>query len=92
MKTVLVVAAMVSGVAVNALTIMPPTSKTSDHIPLAKKAMSFLDNSPDPFHAVQTAIDWLVDAGFEEVQDIEPNSDKIQPGRHKTSSDESKHT
>mmetsp|Transcript_32061 Transcript_32061/g.91457 ORF Transcript_32061/g.91457 Transcript_32061/m.91457 type:complete len:512 (+) Transcript_32061:134-1669(+) len=66
--------------AVNALTIMPPMSKTADHIPLAKKAMEYFDNSPDPFHAVQTAIDMLEDAGFEEVQEIEPNSDKIQPG------------
>mgnify|MGYP002785381578 FL=1 len=66
---------------INALTVMPPISKTAEHLPLAKKAMDFLDNSPDPFHVVQTAIDLLVGAGFEEVEDIEPNSEKIQPGR-----------
>ena len=64
----------------NALTIMPPMSKTAKHIPLAKKAMNYFDNSPDPFHAVQTTITMLEDAGFKEVHDIEPNSDKIQPG------------
>ncbi len=82
MRVVLLAAVLVG--AVDALTIMPPTSKTADHIPLAKKAIEFLDRSPDPFHVVQTAIDLLLDAGFEEVQDIEPNSDKIQPGRRHT--------
>lgn len=66
--------------AVQALTVMPPLSTTAEHLPLAKKAMDFLDNSPDPFHVVQTAIDLLEGAGFEEVEDIEPNSEKIQPG------------
>jgi aspartyl aminopeptidase len=79
MKTFVLATALLG--AVNALTVMPPMSKTAEHIPLAKKAMEYFDNSPDPFHAVQTAIDMLEDAGFEEVQDIEPNSDKIQPGR-----------
>jgi len=59
---------------------MPPKVRTAEHIPLAKKAMKFLDNSPDPFHAVQTTIDLLEEAGFVEVQDIEPHSKKIQPG------------
>jgi aspartyl aminopeptidase len=63
-----------------ALTVMPPIFKTAEHLPLARKAMEFLDNSPDPFHVVQTAIDLLVGAGFEEVEDIEPNSEKIRPG------------
>jgi aspartyl aminopeptidase len=64
----------------HALTVMPPKAKVSEHIPLAKKAMEFLDNSPDPFHAVQTAIDLLEDAGFTELQDIEPSTRKVQPG------------
>lgn len=72
----------VLGVA-RSLTMMPPKTKTVEHIPLAKKAMEFLDSSPDPFHAVQTTIDLLRDAGFTEVQDIEPNSEQIQPGTKK---------
>jgi hypothetical protein len=76
---VALVCSMLWGLA-HALTIMPPKIKTADHIPLAKKAMEFLDNSPDPFHAVQTAIGLLENAGFTEIQDIEPHSNKIQPG------------
>ena len=62
------------------LTVLPPKVRTAEHIPLAKEAMEFLDNSPDPFHAVQTAIGMLEDAGFTEVQGIEPYSNKIKPG------------
>jgi hypothetical protein len=62
------------------LTIMPPMTKTADHLPLAKQAMEYFDKSPDPFHAVQTSIDMLVQAGFEELEDVTPYAGKIQPG------------
>jgi aspartyl aminopeptidase len=62
------------------LTIMPPMTKTAEHLPLAKQAMEYFDKSSDPFHAVQTSIDMLVQAGFEELDDIEPYAGKIQPG------------
>ena len=60
---------------------MPPlTTKTADHLPLAKKAMDYIDASPDPFHAVQTSIDLLKKCGFEELPDGVPYRGKIQPG------------
>ena len=64
----------------NALTIMPPMTTTADHLPLARQAMDYFDKSPDPFHAVQSSIDMLAQAGFEELQDAEPYAGKIQPG------------
>ena len=51
---------------------MPPLTSAStiaQHIPLAQKAMSYLDASPDPFHAVQTSIDLLQEAGYERLED-----------------------
>lgn len=68
---------------VHSLTVMPPLTKTAEHLPLAKKAMEFLDNSPDPFHAVQSAIDLLENAGFVEVKDMDPKSDTFQPGKER---------
>lgn len=47
----------------------PPSSLLSDNIPLANKALSYFDSSPDPFHAVQTSIDLLEEAGFQEMGD-----------------------
>jgi Aminopeptidase I zinc metalloprotease (M18) len=35
------------------------------YMPLAQKAMEYLDASSDPFHAVQTSVDLLKAAGFE---------------------------
>jgi hypothetical protein len=64
------------------LTIMPPTTKIAEHLPLAKQAMEYFDKSSDPFHAVQTSIDLLVEAGFEELEDIRPYAGKILPGMH----------
>jgi hypothetical protein len=64
-----------------AATSMPPlTTKTADHLPLARKAMDYFDASPDPFHAVQTSIDLLQSAGFEELPDGVPYSGKLVPG------------
>ena len=47
----------------------PPSlhATTQQHIELAKRAMAFIDSSPDPFHAVQTSIDRLKQAGFTEL-------------------------
>lgn len=65
----------------NGLTLMPPTTKTADHLPLAKLAMDYFDKSPDPFHAVQTSVDLLEKAGFEELDDVGAYKGKIQPGK-----------
>ena len=55
---------------------MPPLSSTSNlisnplystHVPLAQQAMKYLDASTDPFHAVQTSILLLREAGFEHL-------------------------
>eukprot|EP00980_Cylindrotheca_fusiformis_P011856 scaffold2817_cov130-Cylindrotheca_fusiformis.AAC.11 len=62
------------------LTVMPPLAKTAEHLPLAGKAMEYFDKSSDPFLAVQTSIDMLVEAGFEELDDMEPYAGKIIPG------------
>ena len=59
---------------------MPPLTTTSEHLPLATKAMEFLDKSPDPFHAVQTSVDMLTAAGFEELQDTQTYTGKVKPG------------
>jgi aspartyl aminopeptidase len=48
---------------------LPPLTTTADHLPLARRAMDFFDRSSDPFHAVQTSIDLLKDAGFQELDD-----------------------
>jgi hypothetical protein len=80
MKLFIAILCSYGGLLAHGLTTMPPKVMAADHIPLAKEAMSFLDNSPDPFHAVQTAIGMLEDAGFTEVQAIEPYSNQIQPG------------
>jgi len=64
----------------NGLTLMPPTTKTAEHLPLAHLAMDYFDKSSDPFHAVQTSIDLLEKAGFEELDDVGAYKGKIQPG------------
>ena len=48
---------------------MPPMTTTGKHLPLARKAMDYFDHSPDPFHAVQTSIHLLKEAGFEELDE-----------------------
>lgn len=54
---------------------------------IAKQALEYIDASPDPFHAVQTSIDKLTQAGFLPIYSEESNtataassSTKIQPG------------
>ena len=59
---------------------MPPLLKTAEHLPLAHKAMSYFDSSPDPFHAVQTSVEMLQQAGFEQLVDGEPYKGKLVPG------------
>ena len=58
---------------------MPPMTTTGEHLPLAKKAMDFFDRSSDPFHAVQTSIDLLKEAGFEELDETSGSID-VSPG------------
>lgn len=65
---------------VNALAAMPPLETTTKHLPLARKAMDYIDKSPDPFHAVQTSEVMLREAGFEELDDTVPYAGKLQPG------------
>jgi Aminopeptidase I zinc metalloprotease (M18) len=49
-----------------ASTSLPPLSKiTADHYELAQRALVYLNQSTDPFHAVQASIDRLVLAGFQ---------------------------
>jgi hypothetical protein len=60
---------------------MPPLAKSSAHdLPLARQAMHFFDSSPDPFHAVQTSVDMLEQAGFQELPEREAYADKLVPG------------
>jgi len=51
-------------------------------LPLAHQAMAYLDSSTDPFHAVQTSIDLLKQAGFRALDEAMPYSPAgtIQPG------------
>ena len=61
---------------------MPPltppsgSSLISQDIPLANNALSFFDSSPDPFHAVQSSIEKLEEAGFQPLS----NDEDIQLG------------
>ena len=63
---------------------MPALSTRADfmkeHLPLAQKAMQYLDASPDPFHAVQTSIERLSSVGFEELRENEAFLGRLQPG------------
>ena len=59
---------------------MPPFSEISEHLPLARKAMSYLDSSPDPFHAVKTSVDLLEETGFTELLEGAPYNGKVVPG------------
>jgi aspartyl aminopeptidase len=51
---------------------LPPlSSHYEEYIPLARDAMDFIDDSPDPFHAVHTSAKALETAGFIEWKDSE---------------------
>jgi len=47
---------------------------------MQKKAMAFLDASPDPFHACAVARERLEAAGFVELDEREPWAGRISPG------------
>lgn len=68
---------------VSALSTMPPLTSPShlqsQHLPLAKKALSFFDSSPDPFHAVQTSITLLEQARFQPLL-LDHDKDTLSPG------------
>jgi aspartyl aminopeptidase len=49
---------------------LPPMTTTAPHLPLARRAMDYFDKSTDPFHAVQTSVDLLKQAGFQELDDL----------------------
>lgn len=59
---------------------LPPLIKTADHLPLAEAAMSYIDASPDPFHAVQTSVDLLKQVGFQELTDTDVYRGTLQAG------------
>ncbi len=62
---------------------MPPLTAPADlasHIPLAQKALNYLDASPDPFHCVQTSVDILEDAGFTELDSDTPYKNQLTQG------------
>jgi aspartyl aminopeptidase len=63
---------------------LPPMTTTAQHLPLARQAMDYFDKSTDPFHAVQTSIDLLKQAGFQELDDLrnidQTSSNTIQRG------------
>ena len=54
---------------------MPPlSSHYEEHIPLARDAMKFIDNSPDPFHCVKSSVVELQKVGFTEWNDDEDST------------------
>ncbi|KAL9183230.1 hypothetical protein ACHAXT_005017 [Thalassiosira profunda] len=63
---------------------MPPLdadgASTEEHLALARDAMNFIDASPDPFHAVQTASEALESAGFVEWRDDGGDDAALSPG------------
>lgn len=62
--------------------LMPPlSSQYEEHIPLARDAMKFIDDSPDPFHAVKTSAEALESIGFVEWKDDGSADDSaLSPG------------
>ena len=61
---------------------MPPMTTTGEYLPLAKKAMDYFDRSPDPFHAVQTSIGLLKEAGFEELDETGASINVVVGGKY----------
>lgn len=61
---------------------MPPMTTTGEHLPLARKAMDYFDDSSDPFHAVQTSIDLLKEAGFKELDETGGAMDVCPGGKY----------
>ncbi len=61
-----------------AAAIPPLTTHFEKHLPLARDAMKFIDDSPDPFHVIQTASRALDEVGFKEWDDDDDHS--LEPG------------
>jgi len=61
---------------------MPPMTTTGEHLPLARRAMDYFDDSPDPFHAVQTSINLLKEAGFTELDETGGAIDVCPGGKY----------
>lgn len=69
--------------AFSALPPLTPPAQLKQHIPLAQKAMSYFDASPDPFHAVQASIDILEAAGFTQLEsDVSYKNQLHQGGKY----------
>lgn len=68
--------------ALSTSTPLPPltTPHPTHHLPLAQKAMTFFDASPDPFHAVQTCIQTLQDAGYIPLDMERPFQEQLVKG------------
>ncbi|KAL7539489.1 hypothetical protein ACHAXR_009939 [Thalassiosira sp. AJA248-18] len=65
----------------SAASTMPPlSSHYEEHLPIARDAMKFIDDSPDPFHAVKSAKNALENVGFVEWKDDEEGADALAPG------------
>lgn len=66
----------------------PLSSNFGTYLPLARDMMDYIDNSPDPFHAVANAVTHLESAGFVEWKDKGEDEDHssmeeiatLQPG------------
>ena len=50
------------------------------HQPIARRAMEYLDGSPDPFHATENMCALLRGKGWIELDEREPWAGKIKPG------------
>jgi len=61
---------------------MPPMTTTGEHLPLARKAMDYFDRSSDPFLAVQTSIDLLKEAGFEQLDETGTTIEVTRGGKY----------
>ena len=48
-----------------------------DDLPLARDAMAFIDASPDPFHAVHSAVEQLKGVGFVEWKDEDDENETV---------------
>lgn len=58
------------------------SSPYESEIPLAKEMMKFIDDSPDPFHAVDTACRMLEEVGFTAWKEDEEDSSLVPGGKY----------
>mmetsp|Transcript_3175 Transcript_3175/g.4818 ORF Transcript_3175/g.4818 Transcript_3175/m.4818 type:complete len:548 (-) Transcript_3175:180-1823(-) len=71
-------ATFVVGLAATSSKFGPLNTKVSEHLPLARKLMTYLDKSTDPFHAVEASIERLKEVNYVELDEREPFV--VQPG------------